>query len=545
MSISHSILQLSTEKMSLQHLTAINCANLLQPGCSLLHLEGDAYLFGQKGWPKRSCPTGIFGVRIKHGELKLRAISFSNNSCYLPPLRYAAIVHVEPHNENPECYLIHGGRTPNNELSSSLYMLSVDNRACNRKVILRCQEKELVGELPEARYGHTLSVVHSRGKTACVLFGGRSYMRPSERTTENWNCMVDCPPQIYLIDLEFGCCSAHTLPELTDGQSFHLALAREDSVYFLGGHIASTDCRPPRLFRLRVELLLGRPLLSCEMLNDGLSITSAIATPIGPAHEYIILGGYQSDSQKRMLCTYVALDDVGIRMEPREPPEWSSEISQSRTWFGGTLEKGSALIVIPSGTNPTPTDAYYFYQLSFHQEEDREDPTQTCSQESTDFEDSAPLEDSEELYFGRDPHEMEYSSDGEGDTYNEEDEEDESQSGYWIKCCLTCQVDINTWEPFYSTELTRPAMIFCSRGEGGHWVHAQCMELSENLLLRLSQDNSKYYCLDHGGLAQQEMTPPRKIMPLKRVPMKPMHRKAPITLKMTPVKKSFFRRLFD
>ncbi len=235
--------------MSLQPLTAVNCAGLVQPGFSLLELEGDVYLFGQKGWPKRSCPTGIFGVRIKNGELRLRAISFSNTSCYLPPLRCPAIAHFEPHDNSPECYLIHGGRTPNNELSSSLYMLSVDSRGCNHKVTLCCQEKELVGDVPSARYGHTLSVIHSRGKTACVLFGGRSYMPPTERTTENWNSVVDCPPQVFLIDLEFGCCTAHTLPELTDGQSFHVALAREDCVYFLGGHILSSDCRPPRLIR--------------------------------------------------------------------------------------------------------------------------------------------------------------------------------------------------------------------------------------------------------------------------------------------------------
>ncbi|XP_026884475.2 V(D)J recombination-activating protein 2 [Electrophorus electricus] len=531
--------------MSLQHLTAINCASLLQPGCSLLYLEGDVYLFGQKGWPKRSCPTGIFGVRIKNGELKLRAISFSNTSCYLPPLRCPAVCQLEARDGSPECYLVHGGRTPNNELSSSLYVLSVDSRGCNRKVTMRCQEKELAGETPGPRYGHTISVVHSRGKTACVVFGGRAYLPPAERTTENWNTVVDCPSLVYLIDLEFGCCSAHILPELADGQSFHLALAREDCVYFLGGHILSTDCRPPRLFRLRVELLLGSPLLSCDVLNDGLSITSAITIPTGSAHEYIILGGYQSESQKRMQCTYVALDDVGIRLEFREPPQWSSEIIQSRTWFGGSLDKGNALIAVPSEGSPAYPDAYYFYQVSFQQEAEAEDATQTCSQESTDFEDSAPLEDSEELYFGREPHEMEYSSDGDGDTYNEEDEEDESQTGYWIRCCLGCTVDVNTWEPFYSTELNRPAMIFCSRGEGGHWVHAQCMELSESLLIRLSQDNSKYFCVDHGGLPKQEMTPPRHTMPVKRVPMKTLHRKAPITLKITPAKKSFFRRLFD
>ncbi|XP_055048974.1 V(D)J recombination-activating protein 2 [Misgurnus anguillicaudatus] len=530
--------------MTLQSLTAVNCASLIQPGCSLLELEGDVYLFGQKGWPKRSCPTGVFGVRLKQGELKLRPISFSNSSCYLPPLRCPAIAHFKPSDDSPECYLIHGGRTPNNELSSSLYMLSVDSRGCNRKITLQCKEKELVGEVPSARYGHTISVIHSRGKTACVLFGGRSYMPPAERTTQNWNSVVDCPPQVFLIDMEFGCCSAHNLPELTDGQSFHVALAREDCVYFLGGHILNSDCRPPRLIRLRVELLLGSPVLTCSVLQDGLAVTSAIVAPIG-YHEYIIIGGYKSESQKRMECTYVGLDDVGVHMEQREPPQWTGEINQSRTWFGGSLGKGSTLLAVPSEGNPAPPDAYHFYQISFQQERDGDQTTQGCSQESNELEDSAPLEDSEELYFGREPHELEYSSDGDGDTYNEEDEEDESQTGYWIKCCLACQVDPNTWEPYYSTELTRPAMIYCSRGEGGHWVHAQCMELSENLLLRLSQGNSKYFCLDHGGLPKQEMTPPRQILPLKKVPLKMTHRKTPVTLKMTPAKKSFIRRLFD
>ncbi|CAG03455.1 unnamed protein product, partial [Tetraodon nigroviridis] len=310
--------------MTLQPLTPVNCASLLQPGCSLLQLDGEVLLFGQKGWPKRSCPTGVFGIRLKKSEMKLRAISFSNDSCYLPPLRCPAVCRLDPYDGFPESYLIHGGRTPNNEISSSLYLLTMDSRGCNRKLTLCCKEREL---------------------------------------TE------------------------------ADGKG--------------------------------------------------------------------------------------------------------------------------------------------------------EDGAQGCSQESTDYENSTPLEDSEELYFGREPHELEDSSDGEGDTYNEEDEEDESQTGYWIKCCLGCQVDPNTWEPYYSTELHRPAMIFCSRGEEGHWVHAQCMELSESLLLRLSQGNKKYFCLDHGGLPYQEMTPPRQVMPLKRISMKVKERKTPLAIKMTPTKKSFFRRLFD
>ncbi|KAJ8249070.1 hypothetical protein GJAV_G00230870 [Gymnothorax javanicus] len=536
--------------MSLQLVTAVNCGSLLQPGCSLLQLDGTVFLFGQKGWPKRSCPTGVFSVRLKKGQLKLRAITFSNDSCYLPPLRSPAIAHLDARGDDPECYLIHGGRTPNNELSSSLYLLSLDSRGCNRKLTLRCQEKELLGELPGPRYGHTISMVRSRGRTAFVLFGGRSYRPPGERTTETWNSVVDCPPLVYLIDLEFGCCSAHILPELTDGQSFHLALSREDCVYILGGHSLESNSRPPRLFQVKVELLLGSPLLSCTALDSGICLTSSIATPIGTsaasggyAHEYIILGGYRSESEKRLECSRVVLDDSGIRIEPEEPPAWTGEISHSRTWFGGSLGPGRALIGVP-----TPPDAFCFYQVTFRQEGEGEgeDPTQGCSQESTDFEDSAPLEDSEELYFGREPHELEDSSDGEGDTYNEEDEEDESQTGYWVKCCPGCLVDPNTWEPYYSTELCRPAMILCSKGEDGHWVHAQCMDLPEALLLQFSQNSSKYFCPDHGGLPWQQLrTPTRYAPPLKRTPLKKQLKRAPIKLKMTPAKKSFLRKLFD
>ncbi|XP_032379514.1 LOW QUALITY PROTEIN: V(D)J recombination-activating protein 2 [Etheostoma spectabile] len=533
--------------MTLQPLTPVNCAGLIQPGFSLLQLDGEVLLFGQKGWPKRSCPTGVFGVRIKCGEMKLRAISFSNDSCYLPPLRCPAVCRLDPYDGLPESYLIHGGRTPNNEISSSLYLLTMDSRGCNRKLTLCCKEKELVGEVPGARYGHTMSMVQSHGKTACVLFGGRSYMPAGERTTESWNSVVDCPPQVFLFDLEFGCSSAHTLPELSDGQSFHLALAREDCVYFLGGHSLTSDSRLPRLVRLRVELLQGSPLLSCETLETGISISSAIISRTGPSHRYIILGGYQSDSQKRMECSTVILNEKGIHFETLEAPKWIPDIIHSRTWFGGSAGEGSILLAVPTEGRPSQADMHYFYQVSFQTEGDskEKDVTQGCSQEPTEFDDSTPLEDSEELYFGREPHELEDSSDGEEGNYNEEDEEDESQTSYWIKCCLGCQVDPNTWEPYYSTELHRPAMIFCSRGEGGHWVHAQCMELSETLLLRLSQGSKKYFCHDHGGLPYQEMTPPRQVMSLKRIAMKVKDRKTPPTIKMSPAKKSFFRRLFD
>ncbi|XP_019934390.2 V(D)J recombination-activating protein 2 [Paralichthys olivaceus] len=533
--------------MTLQPLTPVNCAGLLQPGCSLLQLDGELLLFGQKGWPKRSCPTGLFGIRFKRGEMKLRAISFSNDSSYLPPLRCPAICRLDPYDGLPESYLIHGGRTPNNEISSSLYLLTMDSRGSNRKLTLCCKEKELVGEVPGGRYGHSLSMVQSRGKTACVLFGGRSYIPAGERTTESWNSVVDCPPQVFLFDLEFGCSSAHTLPELSEGLSFHVALAREDYVYFIGGHSFASDSRPPRLFRLHVQLLQGSPLLSCETLDTGISISSAIINRTGPTHRYIILGGYQADSKKRTECTTVSLDETGIHFEALESPNWTQDITHSRTWFGGSAGEGNIFLAVPTEGRSSQTEMHYFYLVSFQTEGDGigEGRTLSCSQESTDYDDSTPLEDSEELYFGREPHELEDSSDGEEDTYNEEDEEDESQTGYWIKCSLGCQVDPNTWEPYYSTELHRPAMIFCSRGEEGHWVHAQCMELSETLLVSLSQGSKKYFCQDHGGLPHQEMTPTRQVMPLKRTPMKVKDKKTPPTIKTTPTKKSFFRRLFN
>ncbi|KAL2093624.1 hypothetical protein ACEWY4_010936 [Coilia grayii] len=261
--------------------------------------------------------------------------------------------------------------------------------------------------------------------------------------------MVDCPPQVFLVDLDYGCCSAHYLPELADRQSFHLALSRGDCVYLLGGHTLASDSRPPRLFRLRVELLFSSPKLCCDVLDNGLSITSAIATRLGSAHEY-----------------------NGIRIEPQAPPPWNGEISSSHLWFGGSLGKGHALLAVPAEGNPAPANAFYLYQVSFEQEgAGGEDVLQGYSQESTDMEDSTPLEDSEELYL-------------------------------------------------------------------------QCMELPEAVLLRFSQNNAEYFCLDHAGQSHQERTPPRQELPVKRTPMKPVHKKAPIKINMTPAKKSFLRRLF-
>ncbi len=62
----------------------MNCAGLVQPGFSLLELEGDVYLFGQKGWAKTLMSNWDIGVRIKNGELRLRAISFSKHLLLSP-----------------------------------------------------------------------------------------------------------------------------------------------------------------------------------------------------------------------------------------------------------------------------------------------------------------------------------------------------------------------------------------------------------------------------------------------------------------------------
>jgi hypothetical protein len=178
---------------------------------------------------------------------------------------------------------------------------------------------------------------------------------------------------VFLVDREFGCSSAHTLPELGDGQSFHVALAREDSVYFLGGHSTSSDARPPRLVRLRVELLQGAPALSCETLDTGWSSTSAVVLRPGPAHRYIILGGYGADSQKRMECSAAVLDDDGIRFEAVDAPAWTADIAHSRTWFGGAAGGGSALIGVPSEGKATQQDAHRFYEVGFRSEEEGEE----------------------------------------------------------------------------------------------------------------------------------------------------------------------------
>ncbi|KAM4617123.1 V(D)J recombination activating protein 2 [Discoglossus pictus] len=520
--------------MTLQIVTAVNNSSLIQPGFSLLHFGSHVFFFGQKGWPKRSCPTGIFLLDLKNNELRLRPTTFTNDSCYLPPLRFPAItVFSASSDDEITQYAIHGGRTPNNELSQKLYIVSKMSSA-SKKVTLCCIEKDLVGDVPEARYGHSINVVHSRGKSAMVIFGGRSYVPINQRTTENWNSVNDCQPLVYLIDFQFGCCSSYALKELQDGISFHVSLARKDAIYIIGGHTIENNLRSPHIYKIKVDLPLGSPAVSCTVLQGGISFSSAIVTRTSP-DEFLIVGGYESDSQKRFTCSRVSLGEDTIDIQKSEAPEWTGEIKQSKTWFGGDMGRGAVLFVIPGDSkHQNPDSNIFLYILNFGEDEQI---MQVCSQGSTEeLEDSMPLEDSEEFTFNRDGNIFDE------DTYNEDDEEDETETGYWITCCSSCDVDINTWVPFYSTELNKPAMIYCSN-EGGHWVHAKCMDLSESMLVHLSENNIKYFCNEHGELARGLQTP-KKLTPIMKPSMKAIGKKATPS-RMSAVKRSFLRRLFE
>ncbi|XP_020669498.3 V(D)J recombination-activating protein 2 [Pogona vitticeps] len=525
------------EKMSLQMVSTIQNSSLIQPGFSLLNFDGQVFLFGQKGWPKRSCPTGIFLLDFKKDELKLKPAYFSKDSCYLPPLRYPAICTLNGSAVLSEkCqYIIHGGKTPNNELSDKMYIMSMISKN-SKKVTFRCTEKELVGEVPEARYGHSINVVHSQDKNMIVIIGGRSYMAIEQRTTENWNAVVDCRPYVFLIDPQFGCCTSYAFPELQSGFSFHLSLAHNDTIYILGGHSIENNTRPPNLYRIKIDLPLGSPAVSCCFLPGGISVSSAIMTQTGD-HEFVIVGGYHSDNQKRMVCNTVRLEENKPEILERETPEWTQEIKHCKIWFGSDMGNGAILFGIPGDNRQLISDANYFYVLKCQGESDQdsEQMAQMCSQSSTeDGGESTPFEDSEEFSFSFDFTDI--------DTYNEDDEKDDSDTGYWITCSAGCDIDINTWVPLYSTELNKPAMIFCSHGDG-HWVHAQCMDLSEETLIHLSEVNVKYFCTEHISLARGLQTP-RETPPLAKTPMKALRRKKSMKV-VTPAKKYFIRKLFE
>ncbi|XP_054256750.1 V(D)J recombination-activating protein 2 [Indicator indicator] len=531
----------SAEKMLLQVVPTINNSSLLQPGFSLLNFNGHVFFFGQKGWPKRSCPTGVFLLDFKPNELKMKPAAFSKDSCYLPPLRYPALCTLRGSAESDEYqYIIHGGKTPNNDLSDKIYLMSLVSKT-SKKTTFQCIEKDLGGDVPEARYGHTINIVYSRGKSVSVLFGGRMYTPLAQRTTENWNSVVDCLPSVFLIDFEFGCCTSYMLPELQDGLAFHVSLARNDMVYILGGHSLQNNTRTPSLYRLKIDLPIGSPSVTCSILPGGISVSSAIVTQTSDT-EFVLVGGYQSDNQKRLVCNTIVLEDGRIEIIERASPDWTPDIKHCRIWFGCDMGKGSVLMGIPGASKQLVSDANYFYILRCKgAEEDKEEvAAQFCSQTLTeDLGDSTPFEDSEEFGFSAEASSFDVA---ENDTYNEDDEDDESETGYWITCSAICNVDINTWVPFYSTELNKPAMILCSNGDG-HWVHAQCMDLSESMLLHLSEANVKYFCNEHVDLNKGLQTP-KKLVQLKNQPIKPLRKKAAMKL-TTPVKKSFLRRLFE
>ncbi|XP_072278243.1 V(D)J recombination-activating protein 2 [Pyxicephalus adspersus] len=520
--------------MTLQTVVASSNTSIIQPGFSLFRFGRRVYFFGQKGWPKRSCPTGMFLVDLKVNELKLRPTLFTNESCYLPPLRHPAVTSFSdsPGGEVSQ-YLIHGGKSPNNDLSQKLYVMSVVPSA-NKKSTICCTEKDLVGDVPEARYGHSMNVVHSRGKSAVVLFGGRSYIPLNQRITEKWNSVTDCQPLIYLIDLQFGCSTAYNIKEIQDGLSFHVSVSRNDIVYIMGGHTLESNIRPSNIYRIKVDLPLGSPDISCTVLQSRLSVSSAIVSHTCP-NEFLIVGGYETDSYKRMTCNKVSINDETIDIQEMETPEWPGDVKQSKTWFGADMGHGVVLLGIPGDNkNQSSDNNFFFYILNLGGEEDL---MQSCSQGSLEEqEDSMPLEDSEEFTFG-----------GDGvfdeDTYNEDDEEDESETGYWDPCCAGCDLNVNIWVPYYSTELNKPAMIYCS-SDKGHWVHAQCMDLSETMLVYLSENNIKYFCKDHAKLERGLQTP-KQMIPVLKPSMKKVGRKVTSINRMSTVKKSFLRRLFE
>ncbi|KAM9381413.1 V(D)J recombination activating protein 2 [Phaethornis superciliosus] len=532
----------SADQMSLQVISTVSNAALLQPGFSLLNFDGHVVFLGQKGWPKRSCPTGVFLLDINQNELKMKPAFFSKDSCYLPPLRYPALCMLRGNLDSDEHqYIIHGGKTPNNDLSDKVYVMSLVSKN-SKKTTFQCIEKELCGDVPEARYGHTINVVHSQGKSMAVIFGGRSYIPLAQRTTEKWNSMVDCLPSVFLIDFEFGCCTSYRLPELRDGLAFHVAIAKNDTIYILGGHSLQNNTRSPSLYKLKVDLPLGSPSVTCTILPGGISVSSAIVTQTKDT-EFVLVGGYQSDTQKRLVCNTILLEENKIEILERVGPDWTADIKHCRMWFGCDMGKGSVLLGIPGANKQFLSDANYFYILRCkggEEEEKEELSVQICSQTSTENPgDSTAFEDSEEFCFSAEANSFDA---GDADTYNEDDEEDESDTGYWITCSAGCSVDINTWVPFYSTELNKPAMILCSSG-AAHWVHAQCMALSESMLLQLSGANVKYFCKEHVAL-QRGLQTPQRVVQLKKQPMKPLGKKSAMRLP-TPGKKSFLRRLFE
>ncbi|KAI6068338.1 V(D)J recombination activating protein 2 [Aix galericulata] len=187
--------------------------------------------------------------------------------------------------------------------------------------------------------------------------------------------------------------------------------------------------------------------MSLQMVSAvrGISVSSAIVTQTSDT-EFVLVGGYQSDSQKRLVCNTIVLEDDKIEIVERASPDWTPDIKHCRMWFGCDMGKGSVLLGIPGANKQLISDANYFYILrckGAEEDEEEELTAQICSQASTEDQgDSTPFEDSEEFCFSAEASSFDVDD---IDTYNEDDEEDESETGYWITCCASCNIDINTW----------------------------------------------------------------------------------------------------
>ena len=217
-----------------------------------------------------------------------------------------------------------------------------------------------------------------------VLFGGRSYIPSAQRTTEKWNSVADCLPHVFLVDFEFGCSTSYILPELQDGLSFHVSIARNDTVYILGGHSLANNIRPANLYRIRVDLPLGSPAVECTVLPGGISVSSAILTQISN-DEFVIVGGYQLENQKRMVCNIISFKDNKIDILEMETPDWTPDIKHSKIWFGSNMGNGTVFLGIPGDNKQAVSEAFYFYTLKCAEDDVNEDQiTLTSSQTSTE-----------------------------------------------------------------------------------------------------------------------------------------------------------------
>ncbi len=227
---------------------------------------------------------------------------------------------------------------------------------------------------------------------------------------------------------------------------------------------------------------------------------------------------------------------------------WTSSVDQwgnpQPYWFGGSLGKGTSLIAIPSEGNPAPPDALPF--LPGELREGTRWRSINSGMQSGVHWFWGPLRLWKTLRsstLAENPMSWSIAVMERVTTYNEEDEEDESQTGYWIKCLPR----LPGGPQHLGALLLNWAYQTCHDLllQRWRWTLGPCPVHGaprKPFALPLSRQQ-QVFCFDHRDLPKQEMTPPRQMMPVKRVPMKMTHRKAPVSMKMTPAKKSFLRKL--